>query len=199
MTSVRRGWLFLSIRFGRLALPTNVVMWGVTRVASFPYRSYRRIVVVVARARRYSGTNFCARLAQTRRVMGPGESLGGAAEWSTERGHQACKRFRDAVDGGFKLLSRMVRESIMDDVLSGVAGSEEAYCRAYKMVDGEWKMTATGRDRLLFMFDNLWRQSEMGVDCGRGGLPRPIWAESLEVSRGSEEALSALLLIAQTD
>ena len=92
----------------------------------------------------------------------------------------------------------MVRESFMDDVLSGVSGSEEAYCRAYKMVDGEWKMTATGRDRLLFMFDDLWRQSEMGVDC-RGGQPRPIWAESLEVARGSEEALSALLLIAQTD
>ena len=47
MTSVRRGWLFLSIRFGRLALPTNVVMWGATRVASFPYRSYRRFVVVI--------------------------------------------------------------------------------------------------------------------------------------------------------
>ena len=131
--------------------------------------------------------------------MGLGESLGGAAEWSTKRGHQACKSFGDAVDGGFELLSRMLRESITDDVLSGVTGSEEAYCRAYKMVDGEWKMTAAGRDRLLFMFDDLWRQSEMGVECGRGGQPRPIWAKSLEVARGSEEALSALLLVAQTD
>ena len=121
------------------------------------------------------------------------------AEWSAKDGHEARDGFIGAVKGAVRYLVEKVRESILDDVRSGVAGSEEAYCRAYRMVDGEWRMTRVGRDALLGRFDDLWRQSEIGVDAGRGGRSQPVWAKSLEGARSSEQVLSALLLVAQTD